>query len=56
VALPQGQREVVSLCLLGGRSYEAAAVDLKVPIGTVRSRLARARLSLAHAVRTANGS
>jgi RNA polymerase sigma-70 factor, ECF subfamily len=53
--LPRGQREVVGLCLLGGRSYEAAAMDLKVPIGTVRSRLARARLRLAHAVRTMDG-
>lgn len=54
--LPREQREVVGLCVFGGRSYAAAALDLKVPIGTVRSRLARARLHLAHAVRSANGS
>jgi RNA polymerase sigma-70 factor (ECF subfamily) len=55
-ALPREQREVVGLCMFGGRSYAAAALDLKVPIGTVRSRLARARLNLAHAVRTASGA
>ncbi len=55
-ALPDGQRQVVSLCLLGDRSYEAAADDLKVPVGTVRSRLYRARLNLALAVRVADGS
>jgi RNA polymerase sigma factor (sigma-70 family) len=55
-ALPQAQREVVSLCLFSGRSYEAAAMDLKVPVGTVRSRLSRARLNLARAVRLADGS
>jgi RNA polymerase sigma-70 factor, ECF subfamily len=54
-ALPDGQRQVVALCLLGGSSYESAAGDLDVPIGTVRSRLARARLTLALAVRTVSG-
>lgn len=55
-SLPREQREVVGLCVFGGRSYAAAAVDLEVPVGTVRSRLARARLHLANAVRTANGA
>lgn len=53
-SLPDDQRAVVELCLLGGFSYEAAAGDLKVPIGTVRSRLSRARLNLALAVRAAD--
>jgi len=55
-ALPKGQRDVATLCLLGDCSYEAAASELKVPVGTVRSRLYRARLSLALAVRGADGS
>ena len=55
-ALPEAQRQVVVLCVLGDRSYEAAASDLNVPIGTVRSRLYRARLSLALAVRAADGA
>jgi DNA-directed RNA polymerase specialized sigma24 family protein len=55
-ALPEGQREVAALCLLGDSSYEAAASELEVPVGTVRSRLYRARLSLALAVRGADGS
>jgi RNA polymerase sigma factor (sigma-70 family) len=55
-ALPDEQRQVVGLCLLGDSSYEAAADDLEVPVGTVRSRLYRARLNLALAVRTADGS
>jgi RNA polymerase sigma factor (sigma-70 family) len=54
-ALPEAQRQVVVLCVLGDRSYEAAASDLNVPVGTVRSRLYRARLSLALAVRAADG-
>lgn len=55
-ALPEGQREVVALCLFGDCSYEVVASELKVPIGTVRSRLHRARLSLALAVRGIDGS
>jgi RNA polymerase sigma-70 factor (ECF subfamily) len=54
-SLPAGQREVVDLCLLGDLSYAAAAGDLEVPVGTVRSRLSRARLHLALAVRAAGG-
>ncbi len=56
IALPDGQRAVVNLCILGDRSYEAAAGTLKIPVGTVRSRLSRARLTLALAVRTASGN
>lgn len=54
--LPLGQRQVVSLCLLGDCSYEAAARALEIPVGTVRSRLSRARLNLAIAVREAAGT
>ena len=40
-------REVLVLCDLQGLSYADAAETLKVPIGTVRSRLSRAREALA---------
>ena len=45
--LPQEQREVVALVLIEGMPYREAAEVLDVPIGTVTSRLARARDSLA---------
>jgi RNA polymerase sigma-70 factor, ECF subfamily len=55
-ALPKAQRQVIVLCVLDDRSYEAAASDLNVPVGTIRSRLYRARLRLALAVRNADGA
>ena len=45
--LPQGQRQVVTLVDLGGFSYAEVAEILDVPIGTVMSRLCRARKQLA---------
>ena len=44
--LPLPQREVVVLCAILGFDYESAAHSLEIPIGTVRSRLARAREQL----------
>jgi RNA polymerase sigma-70 factor (ECF subfamily) len=44
--LSKGQREVVLLVGLEGMSYDEAAKILRVPIGTVRSRLGRAREAL----------
>jgi RNA polymerase sigma factor (sigma-70 family) len=44
--LPRRQQEVFVLCAWSGLSYEDAAFALDVPIGTVRSRLARARNAL----------
>ena len=44
--LSKGQREVVLLVGLEGVSYDEAAKIIGVPIGTVRSRLARAREAL----------
>ena len=44
--LPTEQREVILLVGLEGIRYDEAAVILCVPIGTVRSRLARARDTL----------
>ena len=48
--LSQSHREVIALCGLLGYDYESAARVLDIPIGTVRSRLSRARalLSAAH--------
>lgn len=43
VALPERYREVVVLCDLEGKSYEEAAATLDCAVGTVRSRLHRAR-------------
>ena len=45
--LPEEQRMAVGLVLLEGLSYKEAAEVLEVPIGTVTSRLARAREALA---------
>ena len=44
--LPDAHREVVALVLVEGLSYKDAAAVLHVPIGTVMSRLARAREAL----------
>ena len=44
--LPLPQREVVVLCAFLGFDYETTASTLNIPIGTVRSRLARARETL----------
>ena len=45
-ALPEREREVLGLVAWAGLSYEQAAAALDVPVGTVRSRLARARARL----------
>jgi RNA polymerase sigma-70 factor, ECF subfamily len=45
--LPPRQREVVAVCALLGYDYAGAAELLDVPIGTVRSRLHRARAAIA---------
>jgi len=44
--LPLHYREVVVLCELNGLSYEEAAAVAGCPVGTVRSRLSRARQML----------
>jgi RNA polymerase sigma-70 factor (ECF subfamily) len=41
--LPKETRRVVTLCDLKGLTYEAAAAQLGIPLGTVRSRLSRGR-------------
>ena len=49
--LPSGYREVVVLCDLEEMSYEEAAAALDCPVGTVRSRLHRARALLIEKLR-----
>jgi RNA polymerase sigma-70 factor (ECF subfamily) len=46
-ALPVRYREVVVLCSLEGKSYDDAAAIVDCAVGTVRSRLHRARALLA---------
>lgn len=45
--LRRSEREVLALCVWSGLDYRAAAEALGVPVGTVRSRLSRARTKLA---------
>jgi len=45
-SLPPEQQEVLNLYECGGRDYQQIASQLGIPIGTVRSRLARARQTL----------
>lgn len=42
-AISHEQREVLVLCGLLGYDYATAAEVIRVPVGTIRSRLARAR-------------
>ncbi|WP_330306005.1 MULTISPECIES: RNA polymerase sigma factor [unclassified Streptomyces] len=45
--LRRQDREVLALCVASGLDYQQAAEALGVPVGTVRSRLSRARARLA---------
>ena len=45
-ALRRGEREVIALCVWAELDYATAAAALGVPVGTVRSRLSRARRRL----------
>jgi RNA polymerase sigma-70 factor (ECF subfamily) len=49
--LPENYREVVVLCELNELSYQDAAAALECPVGTVRSRLHRARAILVEKLR-----
>lgn len=44
--LPQRDRDILALCVWSGLTYEQAAVALDLSVGTVRSRLSRARRRL----------
>jgi RNA polymerase sigma-70 factor (ECF subfamily) len=56
LALPAHYREVVVLCNLHELSYEQAAGVIGCPVGTVRSRLSRARALLVEKLRAAQGA
>jgi len=45
--LPDGQREALILVAAAGFSYEEAAEICAIPVGTVKSRVARGRIALA---------
>ena len=53
-ALPEPYREVLVLCDLQGMSYDAAAAVVDAPVGTIRSRLHRARQQLAERITQAD--
>ena len=42
-ALPDDQRALVALVIIDGQSYKEAAAIIDIPIGTVMSRISRAR-------------
>ena len=44
--LPDDQRSILALVALQGMSYKEVAETLSIPMGTVMSRLARARMAL----------
>jgi RNA polymerase sigma-70 factor, ECF subfamily len=54
--LPEDQRECVVLIDINEFDYEEAAKILKVPVGTVRSRLSRARMKLASRLHSFNNT
>ena len=49
-SLPEDQRILLGLVVVDGLSYKQAAESLGIPIGTVMSRLSRARRRLADAI------
>lgn len=50
--LPTDQRAVLALVAVQGMSYKEVAETLSIPIGTVMSRLARARIALSQYLKT----
>jgi RNA polymerase sigma-70 factor (ECF subfamily) len=48
--LPESMSLIVQMVVIDGYSYKDAAKELRIPVGTVRSRLSRARESLKEAV------
>jgi DNA-directed RNA polymerase specialized sigma24 family protein len=48
--LPAADRDTLLLVVWGELSYEEAATALAVPVGTIRSRIARARRRLTTAI------
>lgn len=54
--LPEEQRAVLMLVSVEGLSYKDAAETLEIPMGTLTSRLVRARTALARMMNDVNGS
>ncbi len=44
--LPENDKAVITMIAINGMKYEEAAEELGVPVGTIRSRLSRARARL----------
>jgi RNA polymerase sigma-70 factor (ECF subfamily) len=51
LTLPEHYREPITMCDLEGKSYEEASILIACPVGTVRSRLNRARSILLEKLR-----
>lgn len=49
-ALPMADRHVMTLCVLEGLTDREAALVLDLPLGTVKSRLSRAKRRLATSI------
>ncbi len=56
MALPEAQREAITLVYVEGFSYKETAAILDIPIGTVMSRLAAARAKIAQKTQDIDGS
>jgi RNA polymerase sigma-70 factor (ECF subfamily) len=56
LGLSEEHREVLLLVAIEGLQYEEAAAILEVPLGTVRSRLSRARQALRQALASGRGA
>jgi RNA polymerase sigma-70 factor (ECF subfamily) len=52
--LPQAQREIIALIDFVGLSYAETAQVMDVPIGTIMSRISRARRALLEAISSSN--
>lgn len=50
-SLPEELREAIILCEFEGESYQAIADKMHCPVGTVRSRIFRAREAIHHSLR-----
>ncbi len=53
--LPADMRLAIILTEIQGKSYEEAASILGVPVGTVKSRVSRGKIQLAHLLRPSGG-
>lgn len=56
MVLPENQREAIVLVYVEGIKYQEAADILDIPLGTLMSRLARARVALAECFNEQNNS